>query len=241
MRRLLLLFAGLALTLWGRSILTGDSASPGVLLRDGLLIVLLGVVVFSLNARSPAQLIVGDENSSTSGPRLLLAWAGLAGALIGGIWLAMAFTTSDGGLLLPILLWLGGLAVGVIGLNWPQRGLAAQAPVVWSVEAARRYLQARHAQDTQSQPGLFPLERRTIWVFLFLLTVVGLVLRIWNFADLPGGCRPTECDTALAALGFLRTGSLRDLLLAPFPANTALYALFFALIGTSQNSQGITQ
>ncbi|MBI3957778.1 MAG: hypothetical protein HY328_03135 [Chloroflexi bacterium] len=238
MRRLLLLFISLALLLWGRAILAGDNAAPAVLLRDGLLVVLLGTLLFARNARDPATLNSGSESSSPSARLRLLAGAGLVAALVGGLWLAgsLAFTANESGLLLPILLWLGGLTVGVAGLNWPQRIPTGETPTVWSVESARRYLQRKSTQGAQAAQSPLPLQKRTIWIGLLVLTSAGLILRLWNFAGLPGGCLAQECDAALAAMEFLRTDSLRTLFLTPFPAHTALTALFFALFGVSQNS-----
>jgi len=244
MRRLFLFLASLALVTWGRHILAGDTAAPGVLLRDGLLVVLLGGLLFALNARRPewvddAAVADGGKDAVLPFSRRIVAGAGLAAALVGGLWLAasLAFTASDGGLLLPILLWLGGLIVGVAGLNWPQRMPASEAQAGWSVEIARRYLVSRLTQGKTPPPqDAFHPSRRTVLVLLLLLTVVGLFLRLWNFAGLPTECSPRECETALAAMQFLETGSLRGLLLTQAPFYTATMAIFFALFGVSQQS-----
>ena len=238
MRRLLLLFVGLAILLWGRSLLAGDSAAPDVLLRDGLLVVLLGVLIFALNASAPSRLESGAEDFASTSPRRIVAWAGLVAGLVGGVWLAvlLAFTASDRGLFLPALLWLGGLAVGVAGLNWSRRGPIGAASVVWSVESARRYLQHRTAREEQPRPDPLPLGRRVVWICLLLLMAVGLLVRLWNFAALPDGCEAEACDSALAAMQFLGAGSLRGLFLTASPAHTALTALFLSLFGVSQSS-----
>ncbi|RLT38535.1 MAG: hypothetical protein DWI57_11845 [Chloroflexi bacterium] len=241
MRRLLFLFLALAFVLWGRAILVNGSATPSVVLRDGLLVVLLGLLLFAFNARNPTAREGGGEGSSPSARLRWLAGAGLVAALAGGLWLAasLAFTANSSGVLLPVLLWLGGLTLGVAGLNWPQRAAPSETHAVWSVESARRYLQrksAQGAQTAQTTQSPLPVHKRTIWIGLFVLTAVGLALRFWNFAGLPGGCLGQECDTALAAMEFLRTGSLASLFFTPFPAHTALTALFFTLFGVSQNS-----
>jgi len=243
MRRLFLFLASLALVTWGRLILADYSVAPAVLLRDGLLVVLLGGLVFALNARRPewvgdAGVADGSKDAVLPFSRRVVAGAGLAAALVGGLWLAasLAFTASDGGLLLPILLWLGGLSLGVAVLNWPQRTPASEAPATWSVEIARRYLVSRLTLGTPPLLGPFYPPPRTIAVVLLVLTAVGLFLRLWNFAGLPDACAPRECETALAAMQFLETGSLRGLLLTQAPLHTATTAIFFALFGVSQQS-----
>lgn len=238
MRRLLLLLFSLILILWGRSILSGDGAAPAVALRDGLLVALVGVVLFALNSRPPRP----DEPAAwlESGPTRLppLAWIGYGVALLGGGWLAFALGDAGRNLLLPLLLWLGGLTVGLAAGREARPGPAQSEPApVWSVENARRYLAEVERRNRQpATTDWFSLPPRLVAALLAGLTLLGLLLRLWNFAGLPDACTPAACDAALRGMAVLRAGGLHQLLTDATPAFTGLTALGLGLAGISQQT-----
>ena len=265
MRRLLILFASLGIVLWGRSILAGESAPPDVLVRDGLLVVLVGLVIFALNARSPAFLQERSDHSAPPIPRKISAGVGFAVALVGSVWLALtgagAGSVSNSGLIAPLLLWLIGLGIGFVGLYWPQAQPRLQPdsapPDVWSLEAARQYLQRREAHresgsetdsggaksgaktksgaksgagSEQSDPSWLSLAGRTIALALVLLTFIALLLRGWNFAGLSSDCLPAQCDALVATTNFVESGTLSDLLTDLLTNSSPLYTLATSLV-----------
>lgn len=253
MRRLILLFAAIALLLWGRSILLGDGVAPEIALRDGLLIVLLGLVTFAINSAGPPRSAVaaaagtaGADTLSRTGTVRTIgtigSGIGFGLALAGGGWLLLALNGEggNGALLLPSALWLIGLVGGMSVLVWgrrPPTGDANPTPGVWTVESARQFLQRREAdgpeQTLRSQPGL---ERRTVTIALGLIVAVSLLLRLWNFSGLTSGCLPLECDGLVAGMDFLSTGSLRGLLETPSPLYTLLFASLLTVFGINATS-----
>jgi hypothetical protein len=90
MRRLILLFVALALLLWGRSLLLGDGVAPEIALRDGLLIVLLGLVIFAVNSASPPRSDVTASPDNLSSTGTIGAAIGFGLALAAGGWLLLA-------------------------------------------------------------------------------------------------------------------------------------------------------
>lgn len=255
MRRLILLFVAIALLLWGRSILLGDGVAPAIALRDGLLIVLLGLVTFAINSASPPRtdITTSPDNPSRTGTIGTIGTViGFGLALAGGAWLLLALNSAGGNvaggngggensaLLLPLLLWLIGLAGGMGVLLWgrrPQPNSANQTPGVWTVESARQFLQRREADGevvTQSHP-LEPVSR-THWIALALIVAVSLLLRLWNFAGLTDGCLALECDGLVAGMDFLGTGSLHGLLETPSPLYTLLLSAVLGVFGVSATS-----
>ncbi|MFZ1753121.1 MAG: hypothetical protein WAU10_05255, partial [Caldilineaceae bacterium] len=90
MRRLLLLIFGLLLLLWGRAILADGGVSSAVALRDGLLVILGGLVLFAANSRSlfPTSTSAGD--TSLPGWTRVVAGISFGLALVGSGWMAMA-------------------------------------------------------------------------------------------------------------------------------------------------------
>lgn len=238
MRRLLILLFSLILILWGRSFLSGDGVALAVALRDGLLVALAGVVLFALNSRPPRP--VEPSNGAHSGPtRLpLLAWMGYGVALLGGGWLAFALGDAGRNPLLPLLLWLGGLIVGLAAGRGAQTDpTSGEAVPVWSVESARRYLAEIERRNRQPAPAdWLPLRPRLLAALLAGLTLLGLILRLWNFAGLPDACTPAACDAALRGMDVLRAGGLRLLLTDGTSAFTGLTALGLGVAGISQQT-----
>lgn len=242
MRRLILLFVALALLLWGRSLLLGDGVAPEIALRDGLLIVLLGLVIFAVNSASPPRSDVTASPGNLSSTGTIGGAIGFGLALAAGGWLLLALKGDgeNGSLLLPSALWLIGLVGGMGLLLWGRRspsGDANPTPGVWTVESARQFLQRREADGPEQTPPNQPgLERRTVGIALALLVAVSLLLRLWNFSGLTSGCLPLECDGLVAGMDFLATGSLRGLLETPSPLYTLLFASLLSVFGISATS-----
>jgi hypothetical protein len=249
MRRLILLFVAIAILLWGRSILLGDGVAPQVALRDGLLIVLLGLVTFAINSTRPTKSDAGaspGNPSKTGTTGTIGAAVGFGLALAGGAWLLLALNGAgeNSTLLLPLVLWVIGLVVGMGALLWDRRALlrgsadrAKPTPGVWTVESARQFLQRREAggggSTQSSQPGL---ERRTLLISLALIVGLALGLRLWNFGGLTSGCLPLECDALLAGMSFLDTGNVAGLLQTPSPLYTLLLSAVLGIFGISSTS-----
>ena len=239
MRRLIFLFVAVALLLWGRSILLGDGVAPAIALRDGLLVVLLGLVTFVVNSASPPKATLAASVDKVSRLAAIGAAIGFTLALAAGGWLLLALNRAgeNGALLLPLFLWLLGLALGTGMLLWARRGRPNPTPGVWTVESARQFLQRREADAEQGKQSSPPgLKRQTLLISLAVLVALTLVLRLWNFAGLTDGCLPLECDALLAGMDFLGTGSVAGLLATPSPLYTLLLSSVLALFGISATS-----
>lgn len=237
MGRILSLFAGLLILFWGRSILLSETAAPAVAMRDGLLVVVLGMALFAVNSRMTALAAPSREDAPRNDRLPLPGWIGLAVAGAGGGWLAFGMNTGSERLLPALLLWAAGLLFTGAWLFWPRR--AARPPVrspVWSVESARLFLAQRREQSAPGQGNPLALSPRTVVILLGAMLLLGLILRLWNVGGLPSGCLPEECRAVTAALDFLEAGSFSQLLAGDSPSFTLLLSLFLSLFGVSVTS-----
>lgn len=168
MRRLLLLLIGWAVAWAGLRLLPGTGIVPRYLLRDALLLLLPGTILFGWYAPSPP-----------AAARTLYAWPGTGRALF----TAGALTALAGAALraaaLPFaaVVWLVGLDILLAGALWPA--------------AVTRHTPAPDAGEER-------LSRRFVAAALGLAVAAGALLRLWRLGTLPPICTGDECARALA-------------------------------------------
>ena len=181
MKRLSLLVLAIVVALWAETTARADDA----ILRDAVLLYLLAGGLFISAAWPP-------ERWPALGPRLPWRRAGLAlavgGTLAGalallGFWLRRDVYTGW-----PLVFWLGGTALLLLGTWWDGRGRDEENP------------------SPPSTPyGLYaPLAARTEITLLLLILVVAFFLRTWHIGQMPHGCQSDECNNALDAMRWLR-------------------------------------
>lgn len=246
MRRLVLLFAALLIAYWGQSIVRAGQPSASVALRDGGLILLLGLVIFAFAAPPLPQ---NWHRPAVAWPRLraLLFAAGIAGAAAGG-WLLTADPLAG---LLPLGLWLGGIALAGLAGLWPSRAggtsrrrQSAAPALSWTVESARAFIRQHRPRATASTatastataPAASVQEDThragEFWLLLGGVSLLGLLRLLgrverWDV----GSCVAEGCAAGLRAQELLRTDQFAGLLADPAPLYTLLAALFFGIFG----------
>lgn len=227
MRQLILLIVALLISLWGLSMLREGAPNAAVAARDGLFVMMVGALLFALNAR-PTQTEVRVAEKADGSTRIWLLVLGMILGLAAGGWLYLMLAGNATGLALigPLLAWLGGVTIIAAAALWPARPRPT-VEMTWSVDAAQRFLsQTRPAQDEPSTPLL---SRRVVGIGLLLITALAVAARAWNFAGFPAGCSGVACTVGLEAVAFLSEGSWRALLLGDAPLYTLLVAFVFAL------------
>ncbi len=238
MRRLLLLFTALALLIGGRSILVTGNAAPNVVLRDGLLVALAGMILFALQSQKAAWLPESGAIAALTGWQRTLFGIGCGVGLLGAGWLALLLRGNGegSGLLLAFALWIGGILFGCLAIARRGKAKSPSQAAAWSVERALDYLRQKEAEKAQPPASAAGMQPRTVGLLLLGLTLLGLLLRLWNFSGLPAGCIQAECDSALAATSLLTSQEWRVLFSDTYPLNTLLTAGVLGLLGISQQT-----
>ncbi len=179
------------------------------LLRDALLLSVLGGLIFALNAQGWQAPPVFRRLRGLPRPGQMLLLTGLIVALAGGAGLA-AGLAGIGGLAATIAWWLG-LVLQIVGAWWPGPTVDyAQPQVRWSRDAAGNFvpLAAGVGEDSAAARRALGLQmgRRAWLAWLLVILIAAAFLRFWNLDQLPPGCINQECDAAL----HLTTGLLED-------------------------------
>lgn len=227
MRRLIYLLVATLITLWGLSMLREGAPNVAVAARDGLLVMIVGALLFAFNAHPPRAFARAQKMSPGAGLRWLLALGIVFGLAAGGwLYLTLAGGATGVSLLWPLLVWIAGVFSVVAAALWPVRARPTVEPT-WSVGAAQRFLTETRPADPE--PSSSPLSRRSIGVGLLLLTALAALIRVWNFAGLPDGCGGVVCAAGMEALSFIREGDWRALLFGDAPLYTVLVSLGFTL------------
>lgn len=199
MRKFLWLGFGLALATYGFSLIAAGEVFAPYRLRDGLLVALLGALIFAWH--SDRLMIL----SRTGGERLWPLWGRILAGTGFACGAAAAIVLTLGGFQgwsawLGVSLWsVGALALG-IGLIWPSRVEIYPAPLFrWRVDAAGNWV--RYVLGEPASPVDAPIPGRGAaarYAWLWLAAVgVGIAVRIWRLATLPPTCVDVECALAL--------------------------------------------
>ncbi len=200
MRRLLWLVLGVALAWYGFGLIAGGDGFATYRLRDGLLVAILGALLFAWNTRSfPPLPFTGGERYWPLWGRILAGTGivcGVAAAVLLTLWGEQSWTSYLGS-----SLWGVGALVLLVGLFWPGRVEIYPAPAFrWRLDDAGNYV--RYTLDDPEQPAdpsSFPSAWRHPFYLIvaFVLIGVGVLLRIWHLTSLPATCVDVECTLAL--------------------------------------------
>ncbi len=216
MKRLSLFILAIIVALWAETVARADNA----ILRDAVLLYALAGGLFVAAAWPP-------ERWPALGPRSPWQRVGLAltvgGGLVGilallGFWLRRDVYTGW-----PLVFWLGGTALILLGTWWDGRGREEENPA-----------------RPSSPHGLHaPLAPRTEVALLLLILIVALFLRTWHIGQMPHGCQSDECNNALDAMRWLHGEPY-----TPYAGTnegqatlfTYIIAALFALLGPKMNT-----
>ena len=200
MRKLLWLALGLALAWYGFGLVAGGDVFATYRLRDGLIVALLGALLFAWNTNAfPPFPFSGGERQWPLWGRIFAGTGivcGAAAAVLLGLWGGQGWAVYLGG-----SLWGVGALALMIGLFWPGRVEIYPTPAFrWRLDAAGNYV--RYALDDPSQPvgpaSFLPSARHPLHLILVLLLLgVGVLLRVWRLTSLPPTCIDVECVLAL--------------------------------------------
>lgn len=181
MRRLTILLIAIVVALWAESVARAEDT----VLRDAVLLYLLAGGLFVAAARPPAPWPALGPRPAWRPRALTVAAVGIGLGLLAllGFWLRKDVYTGW-----PLVLWLLGIALTLVGAWLDGRGRPAENP-----------RPPRPAYGPRA-----PLDRRTEIALLLLILVVALFLRAWHLDTIPNGCQSDECNNALDALRWLR-------------------------------------
>jgi len=229
MHRLVLLFIALFLGIWALTITRSAEPTAAVALRDGLLLIIMSAMLFAAVAFPPLRRFRREPGPSAPLLLRLFIALGISLVLAGGALSAYALYTATLGDLLPwfLLTWAAGALILGLSALWPNR---AKISPVWSVAAARSFLERTPEAPGQNEAPAW-LGRRSLLFFVLVITAVAALVRLWFLDALPAGCSPTGCAAAIHALEVLRQGDWQALLLQGPPLYTALVAVIFGLFG----------
>ena len=201
MRRLVWLTLGIALAWYGFGLIAGGDNFATYRLRDGLIVALLGALLFVWQTTpfAPQPFFTGGERQWPLWGRVLAGTGivcGAAATVLLTLWGAQSWSSYLG-----ISLWVVGALALLVGLFWPGRIEIYPAPAFrWRVDAAGNYV--RYALDDPDQsadpaPFLTTGRHPLYFILLFVLLGVGTLLRVWHLATLPATCVDVECVLAL--------------------------------------------
>ena len=181
MRRLTILLIAVVIALWAENVARADDT----VLRDALLLYLLAGGLFVAAARPPERWPPLGPRTRWQPRALAITVAGLGLGLLAllGFWLRKDVYTGW-----PLILWLVGTALTLVGAWLDGRGRALENP----------------RPPRPSYGPRAPLDRRTEIALLLLILVIALFLRTWHLDTIPNGCQSDECNNALDALRWLR-------------------------------------
>jgi hypothetical protein len=199
-RRLLWLTLGFGLAWYGFGLIAGGDGFATYRLRDGLLVALIGALLFAWHTAPLAPL------ASSGGQRQWHLWGrilfgtgfvcGAAATLLLTLWGAQSWAGWLGN-----SLWAVGVLALLVGLFWPGRVEIYPAPAFrWRVDAAGNYV--RYALDDPDQTA-DPAPLLSTWhhplnlSLVAILLGVGVLLRVWRLTSLPATCVDVECALAL--------------------------------------------
>ena len=211
MRKLTLLIVGLIITLFGLQQIADAEFLTAYLLRDGLLIALVGMVIFALNSSSfavPAATHIRYRHSVAG--RVLMA-TGAACGLAGGL-LFLVPQSSASLDASRLTLWLLGLGLFPLGAWW--RGAKVYAPPAyrWKKEPDGDFVRVPADGDVEEGAAARGLPREPasawrmarispeIWGGVLLVTLLGALVRVWHLLGAPPDCVAQECARGLLLL-----------------------------------------
>ncbi len=180
MRRLTILIIAIVVALWAEHVARGEDT----VLRDAVLLYLFAGGLFIAAARPPERWPALKPRPLWRPRALAITAAGVGLGLLAllGFWLRTDVYTGW-----PLVLWLLGTVLILVGTWWDGRGRPLENPWPPRPEVGPRA----------------PLNRRTEIALLLLILVVALVLRTWHLDTIPNGCQSDECNNALDALRWL--------------------------------------
>ncbi len=180
MKRFSLLVLAVVIALWAEVTARADDT----VLRDAVFLYLLSGFIFVKAAWPPDRWPALESRPPWRRDALVLTAAGVGlGALaLLGFWLRRDVYTGW-----PLVLWLGGTGLILLGTWWDGRGREVENPP----ESPLQY--GMHAR----------LDRGTEIALLLLVLIFALLLRTWHLGQMPHGCQSDECNNALDALRWL--------------------------------------
>jgi hypothetical protein len=191
---------GIALAWYGFGLVAGGDTFATYRLRDGLIVALVGALIFAWNTLPFAPLpFSGGERQWPLWGRICAGTAiicGAAAAVLLALWGEQSWATYLGG-----SLWGVSALALLVGLFWPGRIEIYPAPAFrWRVDAAGNYV--RYALDDPTQPAdSSSLHSSWRHPFYFVLVIallgIGVLLRVWHLTTLPATCVDIECALAL--------------------------------------------
>lgn len=210
MRRLIWLLLGWGLAYYGFGLIAGGESFVAYRLRDGLVVALLGAIIFAwhtLDFAAPAP--TGGERNWPLWGRIFMGTGfacGAAATVLLSLWGTQSWTGWLGS-----SLWAVGALALLVGLFWPGRVEIYPAPAFrWRVDAVGNYV--RYALDnpdssvdsspflsTSSLSSSFLSTRQHLlyFILLLILLVVGVSVRVWRLTTMPATCVDMECALAL--------------------------------------------
>ncbi|MCC6167662.1 MAG: hypothetical protein IT329_10575 [Caldilineaceae bacterium] len=222
MHRLLWLPAGLLLAGYGYSLIAGAESFQPYLVRDGLLVALVGGLIFARHsAPLPLLPLPLRRRPWPAAGRLLLSTAAACSLAAAGVLALLGGQGWPGRL--GGSLWIIALGLWGAALLWP--GAADYAPPAyrWTRDAAGRIVRLALEGEADEPLVIAPASSQRVTLGLLLVLAIGWGLRLWRLAALPPDCLDAECAQALR----LVDGSWWQGLDA---SSTSLYALLAALI-----------
>lgn len=199
MRRLFWLVLGFALAWYGFGLVAGGDSFATYRLRDGLLVALLGALIFAWNTGPfAAQIASGGERQWPLWGRILFGTGfvcGAAAAVLLTIWGEQSWADYLGS-----SLWAVGALALLAGLFWPGRVEIYPAPAFqWRVDAAGNYVRyALDDPDQAAEPEPSLHTRHPLYLIsICVLLIIGVLLRVWRLTTLPATCVDVECALAL--------------------------------------------
>ena len=201
MRKFSFLLLAYLITYLGLRLIAGDALGAGYVLRDGLLLGLIGAAIFALNA-GPLH--------RAHGPAVRHGWPSMGRALwaagaVAGLTAAALMLTAAGGPALHALrltLWLLGLGLMLAGAAWRGPVLTYAPPTHrWDVDEHGDFIRTPVSEDadaeTPADPRFPAIGRGVLWTSLLIIVLAGAFFRFWRLGDLPGGCVGAECELGL--------------------------------------------
>jgi hypothetical protein len=209
-QRLSLLVLGLLIAWFGARLVGGAESLAPYLLRDALLLSVLGGLIFALNAQGWQAPPVFRRLRGLPRPGQMLLVTGLIVALAGGAGLAAGLEGVPG--LAATIAWWLGLVLQIAGAWWPGATVDYAPPQVrWSRNAAGNFvpLAAGAGEDSAAARRALGLQmgRRAWLAWLLVILIAAAFLRFWNLDQLPPGCVNQECDAALHLTQVLQEGA----------------------------------
>ncbi len=180
MKRLTLMVLAIVVALWAET--TARSGNP--ILRDTLFLYFIAGALFITSAWPPQHWPSLGARPPWRKEALVLTLAGIVLGILAllGFWLRRDVYTGW-----PLILWLGGTGLILVGASWDGRERPLENP-----------------PSPRPPYGMrAPLDRRTEMVLLLLVLMAALFLRTWHLGQVPHGCQSDECNNALDALRWL--------------------------------------